>query len=115
MKHIVLKSLSPKPLLLYAVMAFSNSVYSASWISTPSRTTVGSDIEIQGGGVPNSTQILIKAYSKHGDVLFQSSLISNSDGTFSDSTTLDAPGEVTFVSTVNNIEASSVSLVMENE
>ncbi|GAC33390.1 hypothetical protein GPLA_2488 [Paraglaciecola polaris LMG 21857] len=77
--------------------------------------TVGNDIEINGGGAPNSSPILIKALNKEGEIVFQANVVSSSDGTFYYTTAIEVTGELTVVASMNNLEASSTSLVMEND
>ena len=76
-----------KPLLIsFAVLLYVNVVSAEPWVSSPSAVIAGDDIEIQGGGAPGSTKVLVTLHdSKTGKKISESVVYTRSNGDFSTS------------------------------
>ena len=81
-KLVFLKSL----LMSCAVLLCINVASADPWVSSPSAVLQGDDIEVQGGGAPGSTKVLVTLHdSKTGKKISESVVYTRSNGDFSTS------------------------------
>ena len=68
----------------FSVVLYANVASASPWISSPSVVNAGDDIDVQGGGAPGSTEMVIELFDAgSGQKLGETSVFTNSSGDFS--------------------------------